>query len=145
MGRNRRLAIAAVLAAAVSMSSSTAGAVPSRPGPCELTRGADESVRHFAGRLIRCAVATWDVPGGADKALCIAARESGLHPGAQSATGRYLGLYQHSAKYWPGRYESWTEPDWGLDPSALSGRTNAIVTMRMVHASGWGPWKGIGC
>jgi hypothetical protein len=27
----------------------------------------------------------------------------------------------------------------------LNGRTNAVVTMRMVNAEGWGPWAGVGC
>ena len=106
-------------------------------GPCDLTRRAGESVGHFMKRRISCAVDTFGpVRGGAARAICIAKRESGLDPTASSATGKYLGLYQHSAKYWPNRYDAWTDPHWQLSDDALSGRTNAVVTVRMVHAAG---------
>lgn len=115
-------------------------------GPCPLERRDDESVRQLSKRLIRCAADRWAVPGGAEKAICIARAESDLDPESTSAGGEYLGLFQHRADAWPGRYEEWTRPSWGLDESALSGRTNAIVTMRMVNANGWGPWSGVdGC
>jgi hypothetical protein len=115
-----------------------------RGGPCDLRRAADEPVRSLSRRLIRCAAERWEVPGGASTAICIADAESDLNPRARSENGEYLGLFQHSAEAWPERYEEWTRPAWGLDESALSGRTNAIVTMRMVNASGWGPWEGVG-
>ena len=70
-------------------------------GPCSLTRGPVETVQGFSKRLIRCAASHWVVPGGAAKAICIAGRESGLVPTATSAGGAYLGLFQHSARYWP--------------------------------------------
>ena len=82
------------------------------------------------------------MPGGAEKAICIAEVESGLDPEGGLADGEYLGLFQHGAEAWPDRYRAWTRPAWELDESALSGRTNAIVTIRMVNASGWGPWRG---
>lgn len=113
-------------------------------GPCDLRRVQDEGVRSFSRRLIRCATERWEVPGGADKAICIADAESNLNPRATSAGGEYLGLFQHSAEAWPERFETWTRPTWGLDESALSGRTNAIVTARMVNEDGWGAWEGIG-
>lgn len=100
-------------------------------------READEGVRHFSKRLIRCAVERFGpVHGGEATAICIARRESGLWPDAESLTGMYLGLYQHSAEYWPARYETWTLKRWDLPDPALSGRTNAIVTVRMVEAAG---------
>jgi hypothetical protein len=78
------------------------------------------------------------VPGGSVRAICIAKRESDLIPDASSLTGRYLGLYQHAAKYWDKRYTTWTRTRWALPDKAISGRTNAIVTIRMVHAAhGW--------
>jgi hypothetical protein len=86
----------------------------------------------------------WEVPGGFEKALCISETESGLNPESTSESGDYLGLFQHSAEAWPDRYEEWTRPAWDLDPSALSGRTNAIVTARMVNVSGWGHWEDVG-
>lgn len=113
-------------------------------GPCDLERRDEESVRQLSKRLIRCAADRWSVPGGAEKAICIARTESDLDPEAVSAGGDYLGLFQHSAEAWPDRYEQWTRDSWSLDESALSGRTNAIVTVRMVNANGWGPWEGVG-
>jgi hypothetical protein len=117
-------------------------------GPCSLTRGVSETIQDFSARQITCAADTWTVPGGADRAICIADRESGLVPTASSPTGAYLGLFQHSATYWPSRYAAWTKADWHLRISALNGRTNAIVTLRMVHAIGrWATagWPAKGC
>jgi hypothetical protein len=115
------------------------------PGPCALTRAPGETIQDFSSQLIQCAATRWPVPGGADKAICIAQRESGLIPTASSATGEYVGLFQHLAAAWPDRYAEWTRPGWQLKPSPLNGRTNAVVTMRMVNAAGWGPWSGAGC
>ena len=114
-------------------------------GPCALTRVSGEAIQDFSSQLIQCAATHWPVPGGADKAICIAQRESGLIPTAASATGEYVGLFQHLASAWPDRYTEWTRPSWQLRPSPLNGRTNAIVTLRMVNADGWGPWLGAGC
>ncbi len=100
-------------------------------------------------RVIRCSVETFGpVRGGAARAICIADRESGLHPTATSPTGKYLGLYQHAATYWPSRFKTWTDPTWSLSDSALNGRSNSIVTIQMVHAAGgWkaAGWGGTGC
>jgi hypothetical protein len=115
-----------------------------RPGPCDVHRAEGESLRSHSKRLIRCAAERWEVPGGAETAICIADVESGLNPEATSETGEYLGLFQHAAEAWPGRYETWTREAWALDESALSGRTNAIVTIRMVNADGWGAWGDVG-
>ena len=115
-----------------------------RPGPCDVQRNGSEPVRSWSRRLIRCAAERWEVPGGPEKAICIADAESGLDPETSSAHHEYLGLFQHGAEAWPARYRDWTRPGWELDDSALSGRTNAIVTMRMVNASGWGAWEGVG-
>ena len=57
----------------------------------------------------------------------------------------YVGLFQHSAADWPNRYAQWTRPSWQLKENPHNGRTNAIVTMRMVNAQGWGAWAGVGC
>ena len=46
---------------------------------------------------------------------------------------------------WPARYDGYTQPVWELSRRALNGRTNAIVTIRMVaafgtwHEAGWPP------
>lgn len=151
-GIRRAAAIAATVGAIVVVSALAVSAMPAhgsardeRPGPCALVRGTDEGVRAFSARIITCAAERWPVQGGAEKAICIADRESGLIPTAQSPTGMYLGLFQHSAEAWGDRFLEWTRPTWELKPNALNGRTNAIVTMRMAHASGWGPWAGVGC
>jgi hypothetical protein len=120
-------------------------AAEDRSGPCDLHREADELVRRFSRRLIRCAATRWPVRGGIEKAVCIARRESALNPKATSEHGHYLGLYQHDAEAWDGRFGAWTRERWELNPEALNGRSNAIVTIRMASANGWGPWRGDGC
>jgi hypothetical protein len=114
------------------------------PGPCAFHREEDETVRAFSKRRIECAVDRFGpVRGGLDRAICIAKRESGLDPNATSEpTGQYRGLYQHDRDYWAWRYETYTRPRWELSPRALNGRTNAIVTIRMVVD--FGTWKAAG-
>ena len=136
----RTLVSVAVLAAVLAP---RVPAAAGETGPCPLEQRDGETVRQLSKRFIRCAADRWAVPGGADKAICIARVESDLDPEAVSAGGDYLGLFQHSADAWPDRYEQWTRESWGLDESALSGRTDAIVTIRMVNANGWGPWSGV--
>jgi hypothetical protein len=113
-------------------------------GPCELTRNPDETIRSKMKRIIQCAAERWEVRGGAERAICVAEAESDLNPGATSAGGDFLGLFQHLATAWPDRFDTWTQRRWELNESALSGRTNTIVTIRMVNAEGWGPWRGAG-
>lgn len=86
-------------------------------------------------QLIRCAAEHWNVPGGADLALYIADRESHFHPKAYNPSG-CAGIYQHMLRYWPGRAANFGFQGW----SAYNARANIIVTMRMVHDDGWGPW-----
>ena len=117
-------------------------------GPCQLIRGGGETVQAFSKRLITCAAGRWPAPGGAARGICIADRESGLVPTATSPGRRYLGLFQHSAHDWPKRYQAWAWPAWHLATSALNGRTNTIVTFRMVAAAGgWvaAGWPVNGC
>jgi hypothetical protein len=112
-------------------------------GPCDLSPRSGESVPHLMRRRITCAVDRFGpTGGGAHRAICIAKRESGLDPSAESETGMYLGLFQQSAKMWPGRYKAWTRRSWQLSKNAKNGRTNAIVTIRMVRAAGG--WKAAG-
>lgn len=115
-----------------------------REGPCDLHRQEDETVRSHMKRIIRCAAERWEVDGGGARAICIADAESDLRPEAVGADGLYLGLYQHSAEAWPDRFETWTRAAWELDDDALSGRSNAIVAIRMASENGWGPWDGVG-
>ena len=106
-------------------------------GPCDFHRKDGEALEHLSRRHIRCAVEDFGpVPGGRRRAVCIARRESGLDPEVTSPGGQYLGLFQHAAEYWDLRYKEWTRRRWDLPRSALEGRTNAIVTIRMVHDAG---------
>jgi hypothetical protein len=113
-------------------------------GPCDLTRKAEETIRSKMMRLIECATDRWEVGGGSQRAICVASAESDLDPQLASADGAHLGLFQHLADAWADRFDSWTLPRWNLNESALSGRSNTIVTIRMVNADGWGPWRGAG-
>jgi hypothetical protein len=145
---SRRL-VAAALATVVIMATLATWCAPAfarrRVGPCDLRRQRSETLAAHERELIHCATNHWKVFGGYRKALCIAKRESGLDPKAVSADGDYLGLYQHAKRYWRGRYVAFTKPQWELNKSALIGRTNAIVTIRMVHHGGWDPWRGSAC
>jgi len=85
--------------------------------------------------LIKCAAEHWTVPGGPAMALAIADRESHYQPRAYNPSG-CAGIYQHMLRYWPGRAAAYGFGGW----SAFNARANIIVTMRMVHLSGWGPW-----
>jgi hypothetical protein len=115
------------------------------PGPCDFHRGDGVTVRQHSRHRIRCAAKRWAVPGGAKVAICIAKRESGLLPWAESADGLNKGLFQQHVNYWDGNYEAYTKKAWRLERRILSGRTNAIVSIRMAHSVGWGPWGGRRC
>jgi hypothetical protein len=147
--RARRIPMVAGLGVAMLLAVAPAaqGAGARVPGPCALPKQDGEAIQHYSKRLIRCAAAKWPVPGGAKKAICIARHESGLVPSAESPTGRYLGLFQHSKTYWPGNYKSYTHKVWQLKTTALNGRSNAVVSVRMAHDPDvrWRPWAGTGC
>ena len=42
-------------------------------------------------------------------------------------------------------FDLYTRPVWKLRPAIVSGRTNAIVSIRMAHDIGWRPWGGRDC
>lgn len=92
-------------------------------------------------RTIGCAVAHWYVDGGTTKAVAVARCESGLNEWAMSSSGTYLGLFQHSRFYWPGRFADLAPPWWRLRSSPFNARSNAIVSIRMAHGAGWGAWS----
>jgi hypothetical protein len=90
-------------------------------------------------KLIRCAAHRWHVPGGAEKALSIANRESHFRPRAYNSYSGASGIYQHLRTYWPGRAFTYGFKGW----SPFNARANIIVSMRMVHRLGsWRPWGG---
>jgi hypothetical protein len=134
-----------LFAAGSSIASPFRAVSPRASGPCALLREDAEAIQDFSIRLITCAADRWPVEGGAEKAICIAQRESGLIPTASSQAGMYVGLFQHSVADWPRRYDQWTRPVWQLKDNPYNGRTNAIVAIRMANAEGWGAWAGAGC
>jgi hypothetical protein len=140
----RRAAVVA-LTVALMLGLAPAASAHHRPGPCDIHLQPGETVVHHSKELIRSAVARWAVNGGAARAICIAKRESGLIPTAESSDGDFLGLFQHMASAWPDRYDAWTWPGWQLKSGALNGRTNTVVTIRMAHAGGWGAWGALDC
>ena len=92
---------------------------------------------------IACAVGKWPVYGGIAKALAVARCESGLNAGASNG-GAYLGIYQHAARYWPSRQNTYDPNAWDkeLAESAFNARANVVVAIRMAHGSaGWQPWS----
>jgi hypothetical protein len=89
-------------------------------------------------RIIRCAVAHYPVQGGARKALYIAWRESRFNP--YVSNGQFKGIYQQGTTWWPSRYRTYGFSY--LRNRIHNARTNVIVSIRMAHAHGWGPWGG---
>lgn len=88
---------------------------------------------------IKCAEHRWSVPGGSRKAISVARCESGFNE--HSRYVGHLGVYQHVARYWPARFRHWRVRRWHMHPSALNARSNVVISMRMVHTGGWGPWS----
>jgi hypothetical protein len=139
----RFLAAVVILPLLLTVTATASVITSPNSSPCALTRKTSETVHHLQRRRISCAVHRFGpVSGGSTRAICIAKRESGLDPMAKSSSGMYLGLYQHAATLWPGRYKKWTSSTWRLSRRALNGRSNSIVTIRMVHAMGG--WKSAG-
>jgi hypothetical protein len=96
-------------------------------------------------RTLECVVDHFGpIDGGIDKARQVGSCESGWWRKAGAANGyRYLGLFQHAATDWPSRV-AWAMPDgWRVGPwsSWTNSRAQIVVTVRMVHASGWGAWS----
>ena len=95
---------------------------------------------------IECAVARWPVPRGADGAVRTAACESGLRADALSPSGRYAGLFQHIRSAFPARSRHWNPGGWDkpLGSNPFNARANAVTSVRMAHAVGWGAWPHCG-
>ena len=90
----------------------------------------------------KCAIDHWSVPGGYAKLYSVGDCESGWNRFANNA-GRYLGLFQHSESYWQDRVNAYEPTAWekGLSERWTNSRTQIIVTARMAHRDGWGPWR----
>ena len=145
VGTRSRVAALALVVALTGSLVLVAAPAAQATGPCDFGRGEDQGVRAYMRDVIRCAVGRWSVRGGPRTALCIAKRESGLLPWAESSNGINKGLYQQHIDYWANNYDTYTRPAWALEKRILNGRTNAIVSIRMAHAGGWGPWGGSNC
>jgi hypothetical protein len=88
-----------------------------------------------------CALAHWSVSGGLSKFVQVGNCESGWNRLASNG-GQYLGLFQHAAPYWSGRVGSLMPRAWRLGQWSRwqNSRAQIVVTARMVHSGGWGPW-----
>lgn len=123
-----------MLAAAISIVLML-GAQPERHAPC--SRVPDQKVAH----IIRCTAKRFGIDP--DYAIGVARCESSLNPRAVGGTNdRYYGLFQHRLDLWQGRWE-WVgvHPRWRVANDPLDPHANALVTMRMAKAVGWGPWE----
>ena len=94
-------------------------------------------------RTLACVVQHFGpIDGGVDKARQVGSCESGWYRLANNG-GSYLGLFQHAASAWSSRV-AWAMPaGWRVGPwsSWRNSRAQIVVTVRMVHASGWGAWS----
>lgn len=121
-------------------------------GPCSEDRfdtkprmGA-ATVAHKNSNLIECAAHRWSVSGGASKAKSVARCESGLWTWAHTSGTSYYGLFQHGISYWDSRVHHFIKHRWFphkrlRDIGPYNGRANAIISIRMAHGGGWGPWS----
>lgn len=93
-------------------------------------------------RLIHCAADRW--PVDISTAMYVADRESNFQPHAYNPSGA-SGVYQHMAHLWPARIASFLRNTGRRfdvrHTSPFNARANVLVTIRMVHQGGWGPWQ----
>jgi len=135
----RRLMAALLLPALLAVTLATFSASPAAASHRRIRKTLCPAHGHTGPRevlrIIRCATDRWHVRGGARYAIHIARRESGLHPHAYNSGG-YAGVFQQSVHYWGGRARTYGFA--GASP--FNGRANVIVSIRMAHSGGWGPW-----
>lgn len=104
-------------------------------------------VRRRVRHLVACSVRTWPVPGGFPMAWCISGREAGPYRWPWSDSASSKGVFQQNAAYWDARARMWWERRWlpgAWPPNVFNARQNVIVSIRMAHAGGWGPWTTAG-
>ena len=75
------------------------------------------------------------MPGGVG-ARCASLVARAACSWAASTDGMNKGLFQQP-RYWDVNFDLYTRPVWKLRPAIVSGRTNAIVSIRMAHDIGW--------
>ena len=134
----REAARKAAEAAAAAAAAEEAARKAAEATPKSTVTGCYQDWHTVAGvqQLIACAVAKWPVPGGVEKALSVARCEHGFQwysPPGDS----HVGVYQHSAYYWPDRAAAYGFA--GYD--ARNGRANIMVAIQYAHDHGWGAWS----
>lgn len=91
--------------------------------------------------LIQCMAPRLDL--STSHALYIAWRESHYQPWARNPSSGSCGVFQHMPRYWPGRVGHWYYgPRVAERMSCYNGRTNVLVSLRMMRDGGYGPWGG---
>jgi hypothetical protein len=119
-------------------------AVRAHVDPSECRYARSDGRRGFTDRevqdTIRCDVRRWPVPGGAATALRIANCESGYET---KTSGSYLGVYQFAPSTWSSNRSRFRALGrrWDLSWSALKGRANVTVAIKVASTTGWGPWS----
>ena len=92
-------------------------------------------------KTIRCAARRW--PVDLAKVMYIAERESGFNARAVNQQGSSAcGVFQHIG--WAPRVIKFNQqvPHGNAGPSCYNGRSNVMVSVRMMSNSGYGPWGG---
>jgi hypothetical protein len=143
--RVRRVSLAALVLAAIIVG----GSVPARavsPHADEIRQcqfnwlDAQTWTNREELRTARCAVDRWSVAGGLAKFVAVIDCESGWSRFAYNSAGPYVGLFQHDLWAWPLRVRAYEPLKWDLKESWSNARTAIVITARMVHMGGWGPW-----
>ena len=89
-----------------------------------------------------CAVRHFPVSGGLPKLESVISCESGWNRLAESPTGSYVGLAQHSASAYVYRIHAYQPAAWDVPLSTnwRNARGQLVMTARMAQG-GWGPWS----
>jgi len=134
----------ALTAAVLLTLASPAYAADWREEHCRMNKATNVWTPFEIRQTIRCAVAKWGVPGGAEKAIAVALCESGYD--LQDAGGDgYAGTFQQSEHYWPSRWRNLKPQGWELQSSPENPRANTVVSIRMAHGAGWSAWEQGAC
>lgn len=88
---------------------------------------------------IRCAVKRWPVPGGLDRAMYIADRESNFQQFATNPSG-CRGIYQWADGTWSSVLDDFPRLYALLDHNVYNARSNVMYAIRYGNLRGWGPW-----
>lgn len=131
-------------------------------GPCsepryEVGKQMSDEVRiRKVKALIRCVFDHLGLSAQIPTAYAIAQRESGFRPWATNPVAADVcrpysvtpygscGVFQHLARYWPGRVRAYLTPRWfphtWPQVPVLQERANVLVTAKIVKARGWCDW-----